>query len=110
MTDELKPCPFCGGKATISLDDGAYYCVDCGCMPYVDDGVEPIAAWNRREADEMPEWAIKEIQQMRHFVASSRFGDWKCDLCYDSECFQAVKAGIDRYLTLALSLRREDAE
>lgn len=61
MTDELKPCPFCGGKAiTNHVRDGRRaVCTDCGAaagsqfhgpltMPSAED--RAIAAWNSRAA------------------------------------------------------------
>ena len=55
-TDELKPCPFCGGKAHtfhnylwhVRCDGtgGNYYCV-MGFGAFVTEA-EAIAAWNRR--------------------------------------------------------------
>ena len=73
---ELKACPFCGGKAKVSLML-ANYCITCtscmGCIfPAIGQTREgAIAAWNRRE--EFPEvkkadlgrgyrdyWRIKE--------------------------------------------------
>lgn len=53
---ELKPCPFCGGKAEIGSehnDRGAIYCIDCGAkIEFGGCGVElklkAIEAWNRR--------------------------------------------------------------
>ena len=34
MSDELKPCPFCGGKATISVHDNHYQpcCTNDNCI------------------------------------------------------------------------------
>lgn len=54
MSNQLLPCPFCGGKAEIESDDTDYpnheaVCQDCGARCHVtgcgpDDGWE----WNRR--------------------------------------------------------------
>lgn len=44
MSEELKPCPFCGTGARTS--SGMNYAT-CSCLP-IDTWV-PIAAWNRRE-------------------------------------------------------------
>lgn len=48
---ELKPCPFCGGKAECFTVNSAswVYCTDCRCETWVcDTPEEAIAAWNRR--------------------------------------------------------------
>ena len=52
---DLKPCPFCGGKAEIGSEHNAIYCVDCGAKIEFGCGVElrlkAIKAWNRRKDD-----------------------------------------------------------
>ena len=47
---ELKPCPFCGGKAEY---EGLYvYCTKCYVrMPNEPDEAEAITAWNTRHSD-----------------------------------------------------------
>lgn len=54
MTEpKLKPCPFCGGKAStyVAYDDGYYVCCDeCGCgLPVYNTEQEAIEAWNTRQ-------------------------------------------------------------
>jgi Lar family restriction alleviation protein len=58
MATELKPCPFCGGRA--ETDYGYYdynwhgvHCVDCGAYVCTaeDGSQEAIEAWNRRAED-----------------------------------------------------------
>ena len=64
--DELKPCPFCGGKARF-VDNGEpngskYYFADVictnqvcrGCSSYLESKTkeQAIAVWNRRAEDE----------------------------------------------------------
>ena len=65
---ELKPCPFCGGRARLfrighqngtAFDDWGIECVSCGAMPWAfsvyrfEDEAEIrekcAAKWNRRE-------------------------------------------------------------
>jgi len=60
MSEELKPCPFCGGRAKLWYDDTAGYMgcksdsyVYCGCCQatgsYKKSDEEAIAAWNERK-------------------------------------------------------------
>ena len=57
MTDELKPCPFCGKKPKIkkAVYGGIYVtCTNIDCYAVVSTRMEysryaAIAAWNRRE-------------------------------------------------------------
>lgn len=58
MTDELKPCPFCGGDDLEVTDmDGDHYVLCHGCAleaPFHDSRAEAVAAWNRRAAIAAP--------------------------------------------------------
>lgn len=51
---ELKPCPFCGGRAFIAENEELEFlpwviCSDCGCETNCFRTVEEaIKAWNRR--------------------------------------------------------------
>lgn len=58
MTEKLKPCPFCGGKAeACQTYDGFFWKVMCcGCgnctLKYVNKE-QAIDTWNRRTESEM---------------------------------------------------------
>jgi hypothetical protein len=58
-TYNLKPCPFCGGRAV--LHSRYVACIDteeCGamkCTPRAHTKEETVAAWNRRTPDELKE-------------------------------------------------------
>lgn len=66
MSEELKPCPFCGGKAVIeviephehiickmpSYTGGAFIeCKECGCAISGETKIEAAGKWNRRAND-----------------------------------------------------------
>lgn len=74
MTDELKPCPFCGNVAYIEHDEMMGYRVKCSNWKNCDahrtsfeyDQSVAIAAWNaRHESDTLPSWAIEAIAAKR---------------------------------------------
>ena len=55
-TPELKPCPFCGGKADIKEafpESYIVYCVICECMfaRFFKDEETARSEWNKRERD-----------------------------------------------------------
>lgn len=60
-TDNLKPCPFCGGQAAVQemrysmlQSENFVKCVNCGAESsrYYDDAHSAINAWNRRVDNE----------------------------------------------------------
>ena len=65
---ELKPCPFCGGKAENEVD--WIFCKDCG-VGYEDiDIKQAISAWNKRSYKPLgKEELIKVIEKHKWSVA-----------------------------------------
>lgn len=59
MASELKPCPFCGGKARVLVEENYYdrpgeyyhniYCIGCGAQMFVASRSEAVSKWNRRQ-------------------------------------------------------------
>ena len=80
MSDELKPCPFCGGEAMAFRceESGTFdvQCQQCGAIPFIGSRTsekktmaDVIAAWNARAAvaDEqfamaVHEWALARME------------------------------------------------
>lgn len=54
MSNELKPCPFCGGEAILIKGYFCWVrCDYCGAETVAETSTtEAIAAWNRRANDE----------------------------------------------------------
>ena len=55
MTEKLKPCPFCGGRAFIATyyphTDNQFYCIECsecGIQSAPDNIDELVTFWNNR--------------------------------------------------------------
>ena len=59
-SNELKPCPFCGGEAGIAMRtfymevNFSVCCDECGCStpPYFMGEDDAIEAWNRRVGEQ----------------------------------------------------------
>lgn len=84
MSDELKPCPFCGGEAR------AFYCEEsgtfdvqcqiCGAIPFIGSRTSEmksldtvIASWNAR--------AERTCHNLYHVGSSLGEGGFRCSLC-----------------------------
>lgn len=67
MTDELKPCPFCGGEAVNNFD-GECYEISCELCFSGTDWFEiedvAISAWNRRAEPENKPLTWDELKEM----------------------------------------------
>ena len=98
MSDELKPCPFCGGeaKAFYCEESGTFdvQCQQCGAIPFIGSRTserktmaDVIAAWNARAAvtDEQFSLAVHDgeaWQAVRECLMSpARGGGWYCSEC-----------------------------
>lgn len=90
MSDELKPCPFCGSTPKFGYhgdDDGGYYYVECrSCSrpadleaerfigAHADNHAEAITAWNRR-----PSTAPSSVMVPLSDDQVERLRLWACD-------------------------------
>lgn len=78
MSEELKPCPFCGGEARFETYGGtacAVVCQTCGCgtpTMRLDDGMIAADLWNRR-AERTCRMEYNE--------------EWSGDELYPTECY-----------------------
>lgn len=90
MTEQLKPCPFCGGNAKLFGSNGGTpltgwfaVCDDCGASQKIsvltDSGSETIKAWNRRAqpAQAVPVLTLDEMAKA--FAAAGLDPDTPCE-------------------------------
>lgn len=88
MSEELKPCPFCGSEDITIADDGGGQiytaCCDCACSgPFGGTDAQLVRLWNMRETDEV-EWidVNDELPPLDQWVIV--YGDHECgqeDFC-----------------------------
>lgn len=82
VKEELKPCPFCGGKIKLDEDDFYMFCCDkCGAgitfAKELEDGTatdcnkkESIEKWNRRANEPTaydPDKVVEQLENERKF-------------------------------------------
>ena len=66
MTEELKPCPFCGGKEAKLYNNGIVWVVECRqCLAKIGATFEKDAVdfWNYRPKEEQLGEQIREMKQ-----------------------------------------------
>lgn len=66
MTNELKPCPFCGGEAKCIEYYGLHHvvCFDCHISGRDSQSIETAQeAWNTRPLEDAKDKRIKELEQ-----------------------------------------------
>lgn len=64
MSEDLKPCPFCGGEARLVKRDGAslVYCTKCERGTGLCRGDAAVTMWNTRPAEDEKD---KEIERLK---------------------------------------------
>ena len=86
MSEELKPCPFCGGEAKVTEYNGGFVAIGCSngkchmhphtfCLPSVEYATE---VWNRR-AERTCRMEYNE--------------QWSHDEYYPTECYNCSECG-----------------
>lgn len=97
MSDKLKPCPFCGGKAKVYWNVWSYEfvkCETCGATTgEFADNKGSIRAWNMRA---QPEFTLDELDEIRKALEgrySTSRKQWEQDLSIIEKCAAALKGG-----------------
>lgn len=88
MTEKLKPCPFCGGKAEFDEtreQEHFVFCKDCGGMtvPF-DTQQEAAEAWNFRPFEDEKDAEIARLRgALEHATTTEttvdKWGIWRID-------------------------------
>jgi hypothetical protein len=88
MADELKPCPFCGGKAELRRMFDQVRCTECygrGCE-YDGHPDDAIAAWNQRTTESAllarAEAAEEKLEKVREWRNDNLDDGCVCSLGY----------------------------
>ena len=100
---ELKPCPLCGGEATVheykykTVHNFTIYCDDCGLATlWYDTEAEVIKAWNTRAACDDCQMGMKPMtdenmaaagwvrERTCQNLAADKDGQFLCSECRDS--------------------------
>ena len=96
--DEIKPCPFCGGKAI--LEDMGWphhvYCIECGIRAtgrgVAEEGEQDaIKRWNRREEPEPVEPTLGIKEKDLWLCGNCKVGLFTPGTRYCHYCGRAVK-------------------
>ena len=94
MSDKLKPCPFCGGKAIIDGCDETLWIVICkkcnASIGYKETEREAIEAWNMRVESTFTPDELDAIKRMflEHFPRNPKIEQSIID-----KCAAALKGG-----------------
>ena len=95
MNNELKPCPFCGGKAILSEDKRynvhSVFCNEC----YIETSLqnteqETIEAWNRRV---QPTFTPDELDVIARYMRQDFDGNGALERAILNKCAAALKGG-----------------
>ena len=113
MSEKLKPCPFCGGKAIMEIvpphkhfianmpdyGGGAFIeCLGCSCGIAAETEDEAIAAWNQRDdkirelvLDFLDDWTTNPCR----LCGKTHYdGDDKCTDCHVGRKIKAIREAL----------------
>lgn len=123
MTDELKPCPFCGGKPIgprFECEQGRYDCYSIGCdncdftvegpLDAYDGKASTIKHWNTRASQLPAEDAVERVARAlfdRGNIFTTKWGD--CGHEYWKDLARAAIQALSKDEGLRSALEARDA-
>lgn len=96
MTDdiELKPCPFCGGKAFLDSDFSGVYC-NCGAeLAFLESDKEAAEKWNSRpieDALEEENARLREALETICAIYEINGAEWR----FDKRLYDVAKEALE---------------
>ena len=102
MSEELKPCPFCGEKPELEVeeidlngsatkDSFKYYCDNCDYFRGECDTVEEaVKCWNKRTSDRLEQENAELREALNVLVYKDSWGNYFTGLHGDSDVTEIV--------------------
>ena len=94
MTEELKPCPFCGGEAKCIEFYGLYHVICCNCYIAGKDcstRESAVSAWNNRPIEELKDDENKRLREALGVILEEAQKDEPCILAIKVVAYKALK-------------------
>ena len=94
MTEELKPCPFCGGEAKCIEFYGLYHVICCNCYIAGKDcstRESAVSAWNNRPIEELKDDENKRLREALGVILEEAQKDEPCILAIKVVAYEALK-------------------
>ena len=98
MTYELKPCPFCGGKAEFENDNGEWFvfCERCGSMTVLfDTKPEAKETWNARPIEDKQAAENKRLYDALNEIVNRNDFSRYCDISQLDKAIEDYNIQID---------------
>ena len=107
MTDELKPCPFCGGKAEFEIDEGWFvFCEKCGSMTVLfDTKPEAKETWNARPIEDKQASENKRLYDALDEIVNRNDFSRYCDISQLDEAIEDYNIQIDAIPLIRIAQR-----
>ena len=94
MTEELKPCPFCGGEAKCIEFYGLYHVICCNCHIAGKDcstRESAVSAWNNRPIEELKYDENKRLREALGVILDEAQKDEPCILAIKVVAYTTLK-------------------
>ena len=108
MTEHLKPCPFCAGKAEFENDNGEWFvfCEKCGSMTVLfDTKPEAKEAWNTRPIEDKQAAENKRLYDALNEIVNRNDFSRYCDISQLDKVIEDYNIQIDAIPLIRIAQR-----